>query len=84
MSGSISTKQGYPGDVRFPPNSDQTADIADGPVGAISRNAKVAAVPRSVIGYFWETRLEAAFRAMVEAILFGAQRVQYLFGEYLQ
>jgi hypothetical protein len=26
---------GYSGDVRFPPNSDQTADVADGPVGAI-------------------------------------------------
>jgi hypothetical protein len=32
---SFSTKLGYSGDVRFPPNSDQTADVADGPVGAI-------------------------------------------------
>jgi hypothetical protein len=32
--GSISTKLGYLGDVRFPLDSDRTADIADGPVRA--------------------------------------------------
>jgi hypothetical protein len=33
-SGSISTKLGYLGDVRFPPDSDQTADITGGPFRA--------------------------------------------------
>ena len=33
-SGSISTKLGCPGHVRFPSDSDQTADIAGGPVRA--------------------------------------------------
>jgi hypothetical protein len=33
-SGSISTKLGYPGDVRFSPDSDRTADTAGGPKGA--------------------------------------------------
>jgi hypothetical protein len=36
--GSISTKLGYPGDDRFPPVSDQTADIAGGPVRANRRH----------------------------------------------
>jgi hypothetical protein len=36
--GSIATEMGYLGDVRFPPDSDQTADIAGGPFRANSGN----------------------------------------------
>src|SRR5258705_12605951 len=38
-SGSIATEMGDLRDVRFPPVSDRTADIAGGPVSAISRRA---------------------------------------------
>jgi hypothetical protein len=38
-SGSISTKLDYPGDVRFSPDSDRTADIVVGPVRANSRSS---------------------------------------------
>jgi hypothetical protein len=34
QAGSFSTKFGYPCDVRFPPDSDQTADLARSPKGA--------------------------------------------------
>jgi hypothetical protein len=37
--GSNATEMGCPRDVRFPPDSDQTADMASGPVRAMNRHA---------------------------------------------
>lgn len=42
--GSIATEMGFPGDVRFPPDSDRTADIV-GPGRAIRRR-KLSAYKR--------------------------------------
>jgi hypothetical protein len=40
-NGSIATEMSCTRDVRFPPNSDQTADIAGGPFRAMNRHASL-------------------------------------------
>ena len=46
--GSFATEMGIPRDVRFIPDSDRTADIIGGPVGAINRRRATEAFSRLI------------------------------------
>ena len=77
---------GYPGDVRFPPNSDQTADIVSGPVRANLGSGRNHSITSSARANIWLKRAHLGNRfaaipiwcSQLRALAAGPVRVRKL------